>query len=43
MEAMLRRRADDVYKEVACECGVVVFVEVVTGDTPLAFATEDEF
>lgn len=43
MEAMLKRRAEDVYKDSACECGVVVFVEVVAGDTPLELFMDDKF
>lgn len=40
---MLKRRAEDVYKDSAFECGFVVFVEVVAGDTPLEFVMDDEF
>lgn len=43
MVAMLKRRAEDVYKDSAFECGFVVFVEVVAGDTPLEFVMDDEF
>lgn len=39
---MLRRRAEDVAKELPYEFGVVVFVEVVAGDTPLELVMDEE-
>lgn len=42
MEATLRKRAGEEYKESPCPW-VVVFLEVVTGDTPLEFVVDDTF
>lgn len=41
MEATLRKRTEDEYKESASPWVVVVFVEVVAGDVPLEFEEDD--
>lgn len=42
MEATLRKRTEDEYKESASPRVVVVFVEVVAGDVPLEEFEEDD-
>lgn len=41
MEMRLRNRPEDAYKESPWPRTVVVFVEVVTSDVPLAFDTDE--
>lgn len=43
MEATVRKRTEDGYKESASPRVVVVFVEVVAGDVPFEFEEDDTF
>lgn len=43
MEATLRKRTEDGYRESASPWTVVAFLEVVAGDVPLEFEEDDTF